>query len=331
MNVNAEVQTDPGTGAATVRTHTTCEVTDIELAFSLHNEDQLVVPVQNITFSSRDGGKIDVDVNLGTIKFLGVLAFIRTLSELIPSDGFHDPPALDIREDGVTSSFSLPLPPVATGVFVLENISLHSRLDLFFGGEAPTFELAFGRPDSPFRLTVLALGGGGWIAIKVATDGFRHLAGALEFGAAVAVDLGLARGSVSAMGGLAFFVDGDGFARLTAYFTVRGELRVLGLITIAAELTLSLSYESPPPRLFGEAQIVVEVKVLFFKKTVRIPFKKTFAGADPDPDDTSQAAFPGAAPQALPAPSIIPPTFADAMAPVGTPRPWDTPGLANPD
>src|SRR5262249_38896792 len=148
-------------------------------------EELLVVPLKNITFESRDGGKPDVDVNLGAIEFKGVLAFVRTLADLIPADGFSDPPALDVREDGITSSFSLPLPPVAAAAFVLENIGLFSQLALFFAGKAPTLALTFARPESPFRVTVAALGGGGWVAIKVATDGQLELAGALEFGAAV--------------------------------------------------------------------------------------------------------------------------------------------------
>ncbi|MDA0170174.1 hypothetical protein OJ998_13840 [Solirubrobacter taibaiensis] len=289
--------------ANATRTRVSCDVQNIELAFSLQNEELLVVPIRNLTFVSVNGGKIDVDVNLGTVEFKGVLAFIRTLADLVPADGFHDPPALDVRPDGVTSSFSLPLPPVAAGVFVLENIALHAQLELFFTGGAPTFELAFARPESPFRVTVAALGGGGWVAVKVATDGFRHLAGALEFGAAVTIDLFVARGSVSAMGGLSFFVDGDGFARLTAYFTVRGELRVLGLISVSVELTLALGYESPPARLCGKASLVVKVKLLFISKSVKVELEKTFAGAD-GPGDSARALG-----------TAGPPTFADLMAP----------------
>lgn len=302
--LNLLAETKLAQAANVTRTTVTCEVLDVELAFSLENEELLVVPIRNMTFTSVDGGKLDVDVNLGAIQFKGVLAFIKTLADLIPEDGFHDPPALDVHPDGVTSSFSLPLPPVAAGVFVLENIALHSRLDLFFAGEpAPSFELAFARPESPFRVTVTGLGGGGWIAIKVATNGFQQLAGALEFGAAVSVNLGVARGSVSAMGGLAFFVDGDGKAGLTAYFTVRGELRVLGLISISVEVTLALGYESPPARLFGKAVLAVKVKCLFVSKTVKLEFEKTFAGADggPSPGGRALAAAPP------------PPTFADLM------------------
>ena len=41
----------------------------------------------------------------------------RTLADLIPQDGFNDPPALDISAEKITSSFALPLPRLAVGMF----------------------------------------------------------------------------------------------------------------------------------------------------------------------------------------------------------------------
>ena len=64
--------------------------------------------------------------------------------------------------------------------------------------------------------------------------------------------------------------------------------------------------------------IVVCVKMLFFKKTVKIEFEKTFAGAEPAPAPAAQIT-------AAATPTIVPPTFADVMGGAGFgARAWDT-------
>ena len=70
------------------------------------------------------------------------------------------------------------------------------------------------------------------------------LQGALEFGASLSVNLcNVARGSVSVMGGIEFFIEGSK-AMLTGYLRVRGEVQVLGLISVCIESTLYLTYNS---------------------------------------------------------------------------------------
>ena len=57
---------------------------------------------------------------------------------------------------------------------------------------------------------------------------------------------------------------------LTAYFRLRGEVSVLGLISASIELYLSLTYDFPSGKLTGTATITVKVKVLCFSKSVSI-------------------------------------------------------------
>ena len=54
-----------------------------------------------LAFRAGSSGKPDVDVVFGGIEFIGPLAFIETLKELIPLDGFSDPPFLDVSPSGV--------------------------------------------------------------------------------------------------------------------------------------------------------------------------------------------------------------------------------------
>jgi hypothetical protein len=294
------VQAQPVPGTQQVRTSALCQLTNLELVLEVGGEVIVTLPLPLFEFKSVDGGKPDVNVKLGRIAFGGVLAFVETLASLIDDDGFSDPPALDLLPNGVRSSFSAPIPAVAVGMFSLENITFGAELSLYF--DAPlTLALNFATPESPFRLCVAALGGGGWLKVVVSSKELVSLEGALEFGASLSVNLcNVARGSVSVMGGIAFFIEGSE-AMLTGYLRVRGEVQVLGLISVCIESTLYLTYYSESGKLEGSCEWVLRVKVLFIRKTVKVRFEKRFAGANADP------------------------TFAELMAPAGTTGvlPWD--------
>ena len=60
---------------------------------------------------------IDVSVDFNGVEFLGPLAFINTLSDVIPLDGFSDPPNLSITPSGIEVGYSLGLPVVGVGLF----------------------------------------------------------------------------------------------------------------------------------------------------------------------------------------------------------------------
>jgi hypothetical protein len=300
----------------------TCRVENVKLTMGMFGKKLVSVPFKHISFTSRDGRKPDFDVDLGAIEFFGVLAFVRSLAALIPADGFHDPPALDITDEKITSSFALPVPAVSAGAFSLENITFSAALDLWYA-KPPELSLNFATFDNRFRLTVLCLGGGGYLGVGLSTRGLQRLDGALEFGAAVSVNLGVASGAVSVMGGVHFAYDHDEGGVVSGYVEVRGEIEVLCVLEVGVSLLVMLSYHFATGELAGEAQLEAHVKFLWFKKTVRVPFHYSFAGAGGgDGGDEQRAALPAAPPAAGM------PGFLDQMAPrdwpAGQPTPWDT-------
>ncbi|MEV4824629.1 hypothetical protein [Micromonospora sp. NPDC049274] len=303
--------TEVDTARLETRSTSECLVEQVELQIhstttpAFDTVPLLSVPIRSIRFTSRDAGKPDVDIKLGALRYGQVLAFIATLAEVIDQEGFSDPPALTVTPTGVRSGFSFPVPSLAIGVFALENIAISAGAELNFTGDPYplSFDLGFSTPDNPFRLTIAALGGGGHLAIGVATTGLIKLVGALEFGASLSVDLFVARGSVEAMGGVLFDIDASkDIARIGGYFRIRGEVEVLSIISVSITLTLTLDYDLDSNELYGYAEIAVEIKVLFFSESVVVPMERRFAGPSADP------------------------TFAQLMAPTGRPgpRPWDT-------
>jgi len=257
------------------------ELRDFALVL-LPGEPLMAMNFSRIGFRVGSNTKPEVDVVFGGMEFLGALGFIETLRRMIPFDGFADPPYVDVSPAGVTAGFDLELPNVSVGVFSLENVTLGADARVPFLGDAVTVGFNFCSKDSPFRLTVMCIGGGGWVALRLSPMGMVSLDMGLEAAAALSVDLGVASGSVSISVGVYLRLEGSA-GTLTGYFRIRGEVDVLGLISASITLELSLTYDFPTGKMIGRASIVVEVEVLFFSASVEISVERQLAGSKGDP------------------------------------------------
>jgi hypothetical protein len=263
----------------------------------------LEIPFDHIRFSILAGKKPDVDVVFGDMVWGGVLAFVKTLMDIIPSSGFSDPPSLTVDETGISASFSVALPNLAIGCFSLQNISLGAGFKVPFIGDPLSISFNFCTRENPFLLTVMMIGGGGYFGITLDPKGVKILEAQFEAGAELALDFGVASGSVSVMVGVYFKMEGSDVT-LQAFFKIHGEVEVLGgIISAALTLELDLTYESATGKLVGTASMEIEVHVLFFSVGVTVTCSKKLAGSSGDP------------------------TFADTMRPSLAPEPayspWD--------
>ncbi|MGH3860924.1 hypothetical protein [Actinokineospora sp.] len=263
-------------------TEVLAQLTDFTLQL-LPGVPLLHIPFTRLYFRASTGAKSEIDVDMGPLKWLGVLGFVDKLRELIPGDGFSDPPAVTVDSAGITTGFSVVLPNVAVGVFNLSNLSLAAQIQLpFIGDDGPTVGFAFCSRERPFNLSVLFMGGGGFFGLRISPKKLVLLEASLEFGATLALDFGVASGSVSAMAGVYLRLAAAG-GSLTGYLRIRGEVDVLGLISACIELYMALEYEFGSGKVRGRASITVEVEVLMFSASVRISTERTFAGSKGDP------------------------------------------------
>jgi len=251
-----------------------------------------------LQFMAVPGKKMDVNVELAKLEFVGVLSFVEALRSLIPLDGFSDPPALDISMEGIRASFSIALPNIAFGVFSLQNMSLGAGFTLPFIGDPLSINFNFCTRENPFLLTVSAIGGGGFLGLVIDPGGVQMLEAAFEFGASLALDFGVASGEVHIMGGIYFKMTAKE-ATLSGYLRIGGSVDVLGLITASIELKMELIYEFNSGKCVGRATLTVEVEVLFFSASVEISCERKFAGSNGDP------------------------SFEQLMEPQGSYKPWD--------
>jgi hypothetical protein len=240
------------------------------------------VPFDHMSFKSGTSGKTEVDVVLGEIEFVGLLSFVETIKDLIPLDGFSDPPFMEVNAQGAKAGFTLALPSVAIGVFNLSNMSLGADVSVPFIGKSVTVGFNFCTRERPFTLTVMCLGGGGWFLVRVGPKGLDILEVGLEATACLAIDLGVASGSISASIGLYIRLEGEK-GSLTGYFRLRGEVDVLGLISASIELYMELVYQFDTGKMVGRATITVEIDILFFSGSVQISAERQFAGSNGDP------------------------------------------------
>ena len=244
----------------------------------------------SVKFSAGLNGKTDFAVIFKKFEFLGFLTLVNKLMDVIPMDGFNDPPFLDLilppESPGVRVGFTQGIPTVGIGVFSLENIAFSASFFLPFLEGPANLRLAFCERHQPFTLTVSLLGGGGFFAIDIGFTGVRSIEAALEFGASVALNLGVASGSATVMGGVYFKAGEKNSFDLSAYVRAAGSLEVLGIITVSVELYVALSYASKTSaehagKLWGQASVSVKIKIAFFSKSVSISIEREFAGSDP--------------------------------------------------
>lgn len=258
--------------------------------FSVEILSSIQVNFTQFHFSTASGQKPDVSVALDTttpIEFEGDLQFVNDLANAIPDGLFGDGASLDITASGIQAGFGIALPPLAVGVFALQSVALSAGLTLPFADGKPVFDFAVSSRPHPFSLTVALFAGGGFFHTQLDTAGMKALEAALEFGAAAAIDLGVASGEVHVMAGIYFSLQrqnpGNALqATLSGYLRMGGSLSVLGLITVSVEFNLTFAYQSQG-KASGTATLTVEVDIAFFHKSVDLTVERTFGGSNGDP------------------------------------------------
>jgi hypothetical protein len=246
-----------------------------------------------LSFNAKKGQKPDVAVQLrdgeDAVQFGGPLEFVNELRNLIPSNGFSDPPSLTVTPSGISASFSINLPTVSVGVFSLSNASLGAGFLLPFDSKPAQVKFNFCERQHPFSLTVSFLGGGGFFAIGISTRGVNEIEAALEFGAGVAIDLGVASGSVEIKAGVYFHwlepIPDQGSIELAGYVRLHGELCVLAIVSASLTFNLQIAYlkANGESIVWGEATLEIEIEILFFSASVSVKCRREFAGSKSDP------------------------------------------------
>jgi hypothetical protein len=253
--------------------------------FALDFVGSLAVNVEALRFHAVDGRKPDVSAEGVDLVFQGPLTFVNTLRDILPADGFSDPPAVTVDGSGILAGYSLAVPSLGIGVFSLQNIALSAQLSVPFVGRPAAVRFAVSERHKPFLVTVTLFGGGGFFAMALSADGLEQIEASIEFGGNICLDLGVASGGVYVMAGVYFSLTGDE-TKLTGYLRCGGHLSVLGIISISLEFYLGFTFRSKAGgggEVWGQASLKVAVKVAFFSVSVTLTVERRLAGAAGDP------------------------------------------------
>jgi hypothetical protein len=232
-------------------------------------------------------GRFDFRFDSQNIVLADELKFItEALSKLFPQDeGLTIAPLLPA---GISATLAMPLPDIGTGAFTITGVTLFCNLSLAVGAG---FEIRTGfwlsRPDRPFGLAVLFLGGGGWVGVDVAYrppgDFETRLSIGVSAGAFVAFNLGFARGSAGLLftAGVDFYSGGQGRQGSTAVslgLLIWGEFSILCIASAYLRLHAVVSY-TDQGGMEAVGRVTVSIRISFFY-TLRVnrTFKRVFSG-----------------------------------------------------
>jgi hypothetical protein len=248
----------------------------------------LTLDIGALTFSSTNGSSPDIKVRDVKVEFGQALEFIKKLQESLPfgrkGPGFF----IDTAPNGVRLGYRFALPSVTVGAFNLQAITLSAAIELPFDADPALVRFAFCDFDRPFVLTAGIYGGGGFFAVTTSLDRVKRLEGALEFGAATQLDLGVAHGHASVMAGIYFRTESqvrlaaDGtrietdVSLLMGYVRAGGELDVLGLVSMCVEFFMGLTRQGT--RVEGEARVKVSIDMRLYTIDVELTCRREFAG-----------------------------------------------------
>jgi hypothetical protein len=257
-----------------------------------------------LEFKTGSSKKTDVRVSLVSpvpLSFMGPLSFVNSLQSIIPADGFAgNGPFIDLTPSGVTAGFTISVPTVGVGICTIANISLGASVTLPFTGAPLLLAFNFCTRENPFLLTISCFGGGGFFRLVTSLKQIEIIEASFEFGAAMSLDVGVASGSVSVMGGIYFKTEHtviNGYDAnvvvLTGYIRLNGSLCIIGLITVSLEFYLAFTAnfiskngKDVVDKLVGEATLKVKVEILFFSTSVSVSVRREIQGADADPKFT---------------------------------------------
>jgi len=173
-------------------------------------------------------------------------------------------------------------------VFTLTGITLYTHFDLLV---ATGFEVRIGawlsRPERPFGMAILFLGGGGWFGVDVRyrpPDEFEtRVSVGLAAGAFVALNFGVARGSAGILFtvGLDFYRNwlqsGSQDVAISIGILVWGEFSILSIVSAYIRVILRVEYRNGS--MTGYGMVSVSIKICWcFTLRVDAPIRLPFAG-----------------------------------------------------
>lgn len=242
----------------------------------------LQIPFDSLTFRAETGKKTDVDVEISAdgVSFQGALSFVQELATYLNFGGSGL--VIDTSGPAITAVLTLAIPSIGMGVFALENIAFSAGVAIPYNGDPVRVTFGLCSRENPFQLEIMMFTGGGYVGLGVGVDGVELLEFGFDFGLGISIDIGIASGQVSLVGGIDYEAnkqsDGTQEVDLTAYVKASGGISALGVVSVSIEFYLTLQHHDPGNTLAGQAEMSISVHVLCFGGTVGFTVQESFSG-----------------------------------------------------
>ncbi|MBV1839078.1 hypothetical protein [Photobacterium ganghwense] len=175
-----------------------------------------------------------------------------------------------VAPGGIKAELSLPIPDIGIGAFTMTGITLYSHFQL---NVSSGFEVATGlwlsRPERPFGLAILFLGGGGWFGVDVRYRPPKvfetRVSVGVSAGAMVALNFGVARGSAGVLFkvGIDFYRNWSGNNKgeyvLSVGLIVWGEFSILAIASAYLRLTMRIEYRNGSMTGYGRVSVKIKI------------------------------------------------------------------------
>lgn len=278
---HSRIGSPDGTGNAS----STFASLEADWAVKVNNEP--IMTIEEATLRFDQSGKLDFDFAPERVRLAPALEFITdALKALLPADSGLT--LLPLMPGGVRAELCLPLPDIGTGAFTMTGITLNTYFELqVLNGFEVSTGLWLSKPDRPFGLAIVFLGGGGWFGVDVLyrppSTFITRVSVGLSAGAFIALNLSVVTGSAGLLftAGLDYYRDsskvGGGDLAVTVGILVWGEFSVLGFISAYLRLVMRVEYRDGSMTGYGRVSVSIKICWCYTFRCDR-PVAMPFAG-----------------------------------------------------
>jgi hypothetical protein len=218
-------------------------------------------------FSSANG-KSDLQVQLTSVIPAEAFKFIEELAKkLNPKTG----PFLEVRADGITAGYRLPIPTMDVVAFTIADLSIIAALNIPFSGAASTIAFQVSEPARPFRIIAGVYGGAGYLKMTVQGDGIVELDASFRYGGMVTKNYEVLKAAGECAIGVRYLQDGRGGA-LTAFFLIAGQASIVGVDVGSVGLRVDCTHGGGG-QVTGEATFWFSIGMGWFSVDFKVPVK----------------------------------------------------------
>lgn len=248
-----------------------------------------VMTLKDAALTYDDAKGMDFDFDPKKIQFHPCMQFLTDLMDSL--GGQYGGFTIGVLRQGdmpcgVNATYSAELPALQTGAFSISNIRLGAFFELCVtDGFYLASGVALSSPDRPFFMTILFLGGGGWVNLKIKYYPLKKkiahdLSIGLAAGAALPFDIGVARGGVYFFVGISIESHGGSGQPLTIILsvTLSGYVCLLGIVSISMLMGMQATYQGGSLTCTGILKAKVKI-CRFFSISVSKSVSYQLAGA----------------------------------------------------